>query len=233
MHIRIIELSVCALAVALLISGCTKPVPQPEIDAAESSMSALENYKNCAPETYQAAKTMMDRSRALLKEKRYDEAKTTLVAAKQLADKAAAECEKRRREEAELKAKTAAEPAVKEIEVSNENVSQDLATVYFGFNESSLTGEAQTILTNNAELLRKNPNLHIQIEGNCDSRGSTEYNLALGERRALTVKQYLAKLGLSPDRFSLISYGEERPVDSGQTEEAYAKNRRADFTVLK
>jgi peptidoglycan-associated lipoprotein len=233
MRVRIMKLSFQAFLLALLLSGCPKPIPQPEIDAAESSMSGIENYKDCAPETYQAAKTMMDRSRALLKEKRYEEAKTTLVAAKQLADKAAADCDKRRREEAELKAKAAAEPAAKEIEVSSEETPPNLATVYFGFNESTLTSEAQTILNDNAEVLRKRSTVHVQIEGNCDSRGSTEYNLALGERRALTVKQYLVKLGLSPDRFSLISYGEERPVDSGQSEESYAKNRRVDFTVLK
>ncbi len=233
MRIMITTVCLATLALAFLLSGCPKPIPQPEIDAAESSMSGIEKYKDCAPDTYQAAKTMMDRAQALLKEKRYEEAKTNLVAAKQLADKAAAECEKRRQEEAAVKAKPAPEPAVKEIEVSSEEAPANLATVYFGFNESTLTDEAQTILNNNAELLRKRPNGHIQIEGNCDSRGSTEYNLALGERRALTVKQYLVKLGLSPDRFSIISYGEERPVDTRQTEEAYAKNRRADFTVLK
>jgi peptidoglycan-associated lipoprotein len=70
----------------------------------------------------------------------------------------------------------------------------------------------------------------VQVEGHCDARGSTEYNLSLGERRALTVKGYLIKLGVNPERLEIISYGEERPADGGASEEAFSRNRRAEFT---
>ena len=83
------------------------------------------------------------------------------------------------------------------------------------------------ILKENAELLKKYPKVKIQIEGHCDERGTNEYNLALGERRANSTKNYLVSLGISPDRISTISYGEEKPLDPGHNEEAWAKNRRA------
>ena len=92
--------------------------------------------------------------------------------------------------------------------------------------------EARETLSQNAEVLLKHPGAQFQIEGHCDERGTIEYNLALGERRANTTKEYLTSLGVSPDRISTISYGEEMPVDLGYTEKAWAKNRRAHFIIL-
>jgi peptidoglycan-associated lipoprotein len=80
--------------------------------------------------------------------------------------------------------------------------------------------------------LKKYSNVKIQIEGHCDERGTVEYNLALGERRANSTKKYLTSLGISPDRISTISYGKERPADPGHNEEAWAKNRRAHTIIL-
>jgi peptidoglycan-associated lipoprotein len=87
-------------------------------------------------------------------------------------------------------------------------------------------------LRENAAWLKKNPKMKIQIEGYCDERGTAEYNLALGERRANMTKKYLLSLGISSDRISTISYGEERPLDPGHNEEAWGKNRRAHIVVL-
>jgi peptidoglycan-associated lipoprotein len=220
-----------------VVVGCPKKLPQPEIDAAESAMADIEKTKDCAPETYQAAKTMMDRARALLKEERYEEAKTALLAAKRLAEKAKEECEKKRKEEEARKAKEPPppEPASKEVPVEEieDEPPRNLKTVYFGFNESNLTDEARSALANNSEYIHGREKLRIQVEGHCDSRGSTEYNLALGERRALAVKRYLVKLGVDPNRLEIISYGEERPADAAQTEGAWSKNRRAEFTEMK
>jgi peptidoglycan-associated lipoprotein len=226
------------LALAFTGTGCPKQIPQAEIDAAESAMSSLEKSKDCAPETYQAAKTMMDRAQALIKEERYEEAKTALLAAKQLAAKAAEECEKKRKEDlARQKAEADALAASKQIPVTEapppETGPAGLATVYFRFNDFDLTDEAMTVLQQNADYLRLHPEVKVQIEGHCDSRGSTEYNLSLGERRAMSVKGYLVKLGTNPERLNFISYGAERPVDPAPTEEAYAKNRRAEFHPVK
>jgi len=107
-----------------------------------------------------------------------------------------------------------------------------LKDIHFDFDKYDIRlGDAE-ILKENAALLKKYPNVKIQIEGHCDERGTNEYNLALGERRANSAKEYLISLGISPDRISTISYGEERPLDPGHNEEAWAKNRRAHFIVI-
>ncbi|GFO53029.1 peptidoglycan-associated lipoprotein [Geomonas sp. Red276] len=109
----------------------------------------------------------------------------------------------------------------------------DLKTVYFAFDSSDLSAETRDALSKNAEILNKNPGMKIRIEGNCDERGSDEYNMALGERRAKSAKDYLVNLGIAPDRITVISYGEEKPVDQGHDEAAWAKNRRDDFVIAK
>jgi len=107
-----------------------------------------------------------------------------------------------------------------------------LHTVHFELDSSTLTGETKKELSENADWIKANPKVTVQIEGHCDSRGSVEYNLALGERRAKAVKNYLVSLGLDSKRMTIISYGEEKPIATGDTEEAYAKNRRANFVPL-
>ena len=107
-----------------------------------------------------------------------------------------------------------------------------LKDIYFDFDKYNIrTGDAE-VLKENAALLMKHPNVKIQIEGHCDERGTVEYNLALGERRASSAKKYLISLGVPEGRISTISYGEERPFDTGHNEEAWAKNRRGHFVVL-
>ena len=107
-----------------------------------------------------------------------------------------------------------------------------LSTVYFPFDSFSLSGEARSVLKTNDDWLKGNPNVSIQIEGHCDERGTTEYNLALGERRANAARDYLLKLGVPRNRLSVISYGEERPSDPGHDESAWGRNRRAEFVPL-
>ena len=103
-----------------------------------------------------------------------------------------------------------------------------IATVfYFDFDRSELKPRARTILSGHARYLRDNASARITIEGHCDERGTREYNLALGERRAATVRSYLQSLGVRASQMSTVSFGEERPVDPGHSESAWAKNRRA------
>ncbi len=106
-----------------------------------------------------------------------------------------------------------------------------LKTIYFEFDKSSLTPEMQKILKENAEWLKNNPNVETLIEGHCDERGTEEYNLALGEKRAMSVRKFLISQGVEPLRLYTISYGEEKPVDAGHNEDAWAKNRRAKFQI--
>lgn len=104
-----------------------------------------------------------------------------------------------------------------------------LRTIYFDFDRYSLRDDARRALDANAETLRSNPNMNIVIEGHCDERGTDEYNLALGERRAQAAREYLVRLGIDASRISVISYGEERPVAPGHDEESWALNRRGEF----
>jgi peptidoglycan-associated lipoprotein len=106
-----------------------------------------------------------------------------------------------------------------------------LATVFFDLDQSTLTDAAKQDLDRDAQVLRDNADVSVQIEGHCDERGSTQYNLALGEKRAQSVKDYLVRLGITSDRLETVSYGEERPSDRGHDESAWSKNRRSELTV--
>ncbi len=103
--------------------------------------------------------------------------------------------------------------------------------ILFEFDSAKLSEEAQQILRTKAEWLRKNARAQVIIEGHCDERGTNEYNLALGDRRAFSAKAFLIDLGISQSRLTTVSYGEERPLDSRSDEEAWAKNRRAHFVI--
>jgi len=108
----------------------------------------------------------------------------------------------------------------------------DLEMVYFAYDKSIITTAFGEALQRNYEWIAENPDVQIQLEGHCDERGTNEYNLALGERRAKAVFDYLISLGASPSQFSLVSFGEERPADQGSNEVAWGKNRRVEFTRL-
>jgi peptidoglycan-associated lipoprotein len=103
--------------------------------------------------------------------------------------------------------------------------------IYFEFDKYTLPNDQRNKLAENAEVLKAYPEVKVLIEGNCDERGTIEYNLSLGEKRANTLKEYLINYGISASRLSTISYGEEKPVDPGKNEQAWAKNRRGEFTI--
>ena len=107
-----------------------------------------------------------------------------------------------------------------------------LERIHFDFDQFTLSAEARSVLTKNAKFLRANSGVQAVIEGHTDERGSDEYNLALGESRALAAKSYLVSLGISAKRLSVISYGEEKPLQKGAGEEAWAQNRRAELKAV-
>ena len=117
-------------------------------------------------------------------------------------------------------------PAVKATEPAfvNENI-------YFTFDSSALSEEARQILNEKADYLRTNPDVTMTVEGHCDDRGTEAYNMALGERRAESVKQFLVDMGVGTNRLKTVSYGEERPIVMGHNEAAWARNRRAQFDI--
>jgi peptidoglycan-associated lipoprotein len=108
----------------------------------------------------------------------------------------------------------------------------NLVTVYFGYDRFELTPEALDIMSGNAERMWNHPRTVVLIEGHCDERGTEEYNLALGEKRAREVKDYLVKYGIDTGRLSIISYGESAPDEFGHSEKSWAQNRRASFAIL-
>jgi len=138
------------------------------------------------------------------------------------ADKAKAEAERLAAE------KAAKEKAAKLAAARKAFENED---VHFDFDSSELTAAAKALLKDKAAWLAENASSSVTLEGHCDERGTTEYNLALGDRRATAVKAYLVDLGVAVARMNTISYGEEKPVDTGKTEIAWAMNRRAHFAI--
>jgi peptidoglycan-associated lipoprotein len=108
-----------------------------------------------------------------------------------------------------------------------------LKRIHFAYNQFTLDDQARATLEQNALYLRKNPTQKVVIEGHCDERGSDEYNLALGERRAVAARNYLVSLGIPAERLSIISYGEEQPLVAAANEDAWSQNRRAEFKVAR
>ena len=120
-------------------------------------------------------------------------------------------------------------PVVEEKPMISESQFQ---TVYFDFDKYNLRSDAKAALDANAALLKQFTDVIVRIEGHCDERGTVEYNLSLGEKRARSTMEYLAGLGIDAGRLSIVSYGEERPAVSGSDEDAWAKNRRAEFRII-
>ncbi len=103
--------------------------------------------------------------------------------------------------------------------------------IRFGYDSSKVSDNSRQDLDYNVEILKSNPNIYVQLEGHCDERGTAEYNMALGEKRANSIYETLTVYGIAPNRITTISYGEEVPLDPSQTEEAYSKNRRVHFSA--
>lgn len=108
-----------------------------------------------------------------------------------------------------------------------------MVPVYFEYDSSKVAGEQVRRIETNADFLKKNGRVKIRIEGNCDERGTNEYNLALGERRAQSAKSYLINLGVRADQLTTVSFGEEKPLLFGHDEVSWAQNRRDDFVIVK
>ena len=130
-------------------------------------------------------------------------------------------------------APAAAAPSTKAVDMAQDARAFEAEGIYFDFDKSEIKADAKAILEKKAAWLRANPSYKVKIEGNCDERGTNEYNLALGDRRAKAAQKYLNALGISMDRMSTISYGEEKPACKEKTEKCWAQNRRDDFKLSK
>ncbi len=119
-----------------------------------------------------------------------------------------------------------------DVQGSDSGSINGLFTINFDYDQATLSAETKKKLSDNAKWIKSQAGVQVQIEGHCDERGSVEYNLALGERRAKAAKAYLVSLGIEAKRLSVISYGKEKPLDRGDSEAALARNRRANFLPL-
>jgi peptidoglycan-associated lipoprotein len=135
------------------------------------------------------------------------------------------------REPVVVPAEPVRESSVASASLDDLNKNSPLKPVFFALDSSDISSEGQAILQDNAATMQKNSSWVITIEGHCDERGTAEYNLALGERRAVGVRAYLIKLGIPAERLRTVSYGKEFPFDPGRDESAMAKNRRAHFVI--
>ena len=152
-------------------------------------------------------------------------------------DKAKAAEEAKSAEDAKARAEAERQARLRELKMAQKLADEirnfESENIYFAFDRSDLTDESKSTLREKGNWLRANGDYSVNISGNCDERGTAEYNLALGERRAHAAKKFLTGLGISENRLATISYGEERPVDPGHNDEAWAKNRNDQFTLTK
>jgi peptidoglycan-associated lipoprotein len=141
------------------------------------------------------------------------------------------EREKLRQEEMDRQEKLRKDEEERHLtEAASNTFIENLEKVYFDFNKSDIRKESRDVLTKNAAIIKDHNSVKVVVEGHCDERGTAEYNLALGERRAFSVKKYLVSVGVGETNLYTISYGEEKPADPEHNKEAWAKNRRAQFS---
>jgi peptidoglycan-associated lipoprotein len=224
---------VSAALLALALAACGGR-PTQVLAEAEGALADARLAEKCAPEEFAAAKKMLEKANKLADEGKNDEAEKAARAAKKLALQARNKAMLRKDECEKPQQQTAAVDPNQFVDKDqsaavDNSIPSELKTVYFEYDSFDLSTEARDLLSKNAAWMKAHPTDKVVVSGHCDKRGSTEYNLALGEKRAQVVRNYLQSLGIDPARMSIISYGEEQPIDYGDAEDALARNRRAEF----
>jgi|SRR5690554_3797773 len=211
---------VTILASSLSFTGCKKgSEPTDVMESARRSLS-VGDLERCAKEEFAAARKLLADAEQAVQDKRYDRAEEL---ARQAAEQAA---HARRVAEANPECQPKPVEPVKPVEpTTTSDSTHEFTTVYFNFDSSELSGAARRTLEGHGRELRDNPNMRIRVEGHCSEEGTPEYNLALGNRRARAVREFLVNYGIDSSRIDTISYGEERPAGRGE------QNRRAEFTI--
>jgi len=206
MFVYIVFIGLLAL---LIFSGCSSQQPDVKTPAEIAEQEAAERARVEAERRIKAEEESRRKKAEIQRQRQIEEQQ------RRIAQEEAARREKERLAQEEI--------ASKERFVETD--------IYFDYNESTLRWDSQEELKIKAEWMRTHPDIDIIIEGHCDERGSSAYNIALGERRAETAKNFIVDLGVEPHRIESVSFGEERPIDPRSTEEAWSKNRRAHFVI--
>jgi peptidoglycan-associated lipoprotein len=227
-------------ALALLLAGCPKPPPEGLITDAHGALALAADAERCAPAEYRATVRLIEQAQAAYDAKDYKAAERFANAARAQAERAreAASQNPACREGGEELAPVEPEPPAEEFGLGSDINDQGIpdsapdsgphtwTTVYFDFDSFEISSSAAQTLSEHAAWLKENPTVSLTVAGHCDEAGSTEYNLALGERRARVVVNYLASLGLDRNRLRVVSYGEEMLASDKDN-----LNRRAEFKV--
>lgn len=217
-----------AIALGALLAACGGKAPTDAMEAARIAVESSADAEPCAEAEYRAAANLLDQAEEAYASRDYARARQLAEAAAEQAEYArqvavanAEDCDRMRDVTTEVEeirdARDQGEPVVTDYE---------FVTVFFDFDAATLTAEAQRLLNGHADQMVRNPSWRMQVEGHCDARGTTQYNLALGDRRARAVRDYLVRMGVEPDRVSTVSYGAELPISSD-----HRRNRRAEFQV--
>ena len=214
-----------------IIAGCSGATADVELNAAQTTLqqARAQRASDCATDLFQSAEAALAEARQLNQDGRPEAAKLKAAEAQNLAEQAIAKsppgCDEPPPEEPPP-------PPPPEDSSRNLTLGEVARTIYFDYNDASIREDSKEVLSRVAQVLLNAPSQRLEVEGHCDVRGSTEYNLHLGERRAHAVMRYLVKQGVDTDQVSIISYGEERPVDFGGSESAHQRNRRAELRPL-
>lgn len=220
------------LGAALFVVACAEKPPRAEADSAEDAFLAAKLGEKCASLEYASAEKALAQARTLMREKKYKEAKQYFAVAKErseVAKKKAGENPECQEKKAEPALPAPPQSVVPVSGVGTSDPNYVLQTIHFLFNSDELTEESRGILEKNAEWMKKFTTVKVVLEGHCDKRGSTQFNLSLGERRAQNVRKFLQALQVNPDLIDIVSYGKERPISEADSEAAYAENRRVEF----
>lgn len=222
-----------AAVVALAtVSPACAGVPKEAMSAAERALADARDWSECAEDKFQAAQRLFDEANTHVENRENREAATKFAAAEKLANEA--------RQDAEASWDDCQERR-KVARRARENISQPakdpsrpdpvLAAIYFGYDSTEITAESQQILVENARWMTEHAGVGVRIEGHTDSRGSSEYNIALGERRAYAAKRFLIQQGVGEGRLEIVSYGEERPASNEEGPEGWRVDRRVEFVA--
>ena len=228
------RISTLAIASFVLLNSCSgTQKPDLELSAAQSAINSAQRAEKCAKQIFRAAQKVMAEANKLAEDGEHEKAREKALEAENLAQQALNASPPGCDQESEAVVETSPSPRSVNPDTTdaanNMDLGETLETIYFDYNQSHIREDSKAVLTKIAEIMSSSGEDNLEIEGHCDSRGSTEYNLHLGERRARAVRKYLVTQGVSPNRLQIISYGEERPIDLGETESAHQKNRRAEL----
>ncbi len=239
--IRKVGVSMLMSLALILAVSCGKDAKK-AIDDAQLSLTQAQDAgaDQYAPDEYKSAEGLLSKARDEYSGRDYKQSQADAVSSKEQSDLALKRSQDRKAEGAKAKAAQPETTVAYNVSTLGEETvpiedqaKAALKDINFSFDATDLDDAAKEILVANAKWLADHPDLKIQVEGHCDERGSEDYNLALGEKRAKAVRDYLVSLGISPAGLSIISYGKTMPLDPGHTEDAWFQNRRAHFAIQK